>query len=364
MDIPMKKALLALKKPSVFVPIVLSVALIVALLSFTDLAKVLAIMSRFNRLDLLYFLLLMVVYEVIRGAQWRYFLRRLRVRAPLSTEIFAFALSEVTKALPIGNYFQNYVLHQSKGVDIGRTSAATTLIIIEEVAVSLAGVFILGLGSWTTQARVVIALGVALTAIAAWLLSHFHHEGRRHPFIERHTSLTKAAEEFGRFRDGAADLMRPGVLAVTLALSAAYLITAGAGLWLITQALSIGGVSFAGALEVYFFSLAVALILPIPIDVGVIEISGVGAFFAIGVGRNAALGVVLANRILSILASILIAGVAVLILRHEVRGVFSYETKRRETDQRREATPRGAEGGAPPEPEPEPGPRETQVSSA
>src|SRR5512146_1846133 len=131
----MKKALRSLIKPKTFIPIVLAVALIAALLSFADLRKVLAIMASFRHIDLLYYLLLMVGYEVVRGIQWRYTMVALGVKAPERTEIFAYVLSEVTKILPIGNYFQNYVLQQSRGVDFGRTSAATTLVVLEEVAV-------------------------------------------------------------------------------------------------------------------------------------------------------------------------------------------------------------------------------------
>src|SRR6185312_7661556 len=114
MDTHMKKALLSLKKPKVFIPLVLGVALIVALISFSDIHKVLRLMAGFQRLYLLYYLLLMIAYEVVRGIQWHYSLTRLDVRAPLSAQIVAFALSEVTKVLPIGNYFQNYVLQQAE----------------------------------------------------------------------------------------------------------------------------------------------------------------------------------------------------------------------------------------------------------
>lgn len=325
----MKKALQTLKKPSVFIPIVLSVALIVALLSFSDLKKVLALMADFQRLYLLYYLLLMIGYEAVRGVQWHYSLNRLELRIPLTTQIFAFALSEVTKVLPIGNYFQNYVLQQSKGADFGETSAATTLIILEEIVVSLAGVVILGLGAWTGWVRTVVLVGSAIAIAVIWLLVRLHPEGHRPDWVQRRRGFRKVADEFGRFREGAVNLMHPRAIAVTLALSATYLIIGGAALYVVVLGLGVTNATFGETLAVYFFSLAVALMLPIPVDIGVIEVSGLGAFIAVGVDRSAALGAVFANRILSILASIAIAAIIVLILHKEVRGLFSYVSTKR-----------------------------------
>ena len=71
-------------------------------------------------------------------------------------------------------------------------------------------------------------------------------------------------------------------------------------------------------------SLAFSLILPIPVDVGVLEISGAGAFLAIGIqgGKNAALSAMLMNRILSLIASLAIAAVVMLIVRGEFRAAL------------------------------------------
>jgi len=102
-------------KPKVLIPLILSVALIVALLAFADVKKVIALIEGFQKIYLLWFLLLMVAYEIVRGTQWYFLLRALDIRVPVRTQIFAFAGGEVTKSMPIGNYFQNYLLQQSKG---------------------------------------------------------------------------------------------------------------------------------------------------------------------------------------------------------------------------------------------------------
>jgi len=72
------------------------------------------------------------------------------------------------------------------------------------------------------------------------------------------------------------------------------------------------------------FSLAFSLIVPIPVDIGVLEVSGVGAFLAIGIqgGKSAAVGAVLINRVLSIIASLAIAALVMLIFHGEFRAVL------------------------------------------
>ena len=80
--------------------------------------------------------------------------------------------------------------------------------------------------------------------------------------------------------------------------------------------------SFWQALAVYLFNLAFALITPIPLNIGPIEVSGVGALVTLGVDETAAVGVMLINRVLSIGASMAIALVVVLVLHGELRRAF------------------------------------------
>lgn len=316
----MKKLL----QPKILIPVILSVALLVALLAFADVSKVVALMERFQKIYLLWFLLLMIAYEAIRGVQWHFLLKSMDIHVPVPTQIFSFAAGEMTKSMPIGNYFQNYLLQQSKGADFGLTSAATTIIIILEVAVSLIGVIILGLGQWTGIVRPVIIIGTALFIIAAWAYHRFHRHSRTPKWIKEHKTLLKALEEFQQFQQGASLLFHPRVLLIAALLSAGYLITAGAALYLVVRGLGIGGASLPETLAVYFFSLAFSLIIPIPVDIGVLEFSGVGALLAIGIqgGKTPAVGVMLINRVLGIGSSIAIALIVMAVFHGEFRAAL------------------------------------------
>jgi hypothetical protein len=125
----------------------------------------------------------------------------------------------------------------------------------------------------------------------------------------------KALEGFRRFRAGTTVLMQPRIAAVILLLCTLYVVLDGAGLYIIVRALGIGGITFWQALAVRCFGLAFYIIL------GSLEAASVGAFIGLGLGKSAAVSVILVNRVLSI-AVINIAAVLVLgFLRDEWRSV-------------------------------------------
>lgn len=311
-----------LLRPKVLIPVVLGVALIVALLAFADVKKVAAAMASFQKGYLLLFFVLMLVYEGVRGVQWHFLLGAMDIRVPLRTQIFTFAAGEVTKSMPVGNYFQNYLLQQSQGTDFGRSSAATTMIVLTEVVASLAGVVVLGIGQWTDVARPVIVIGSAAFLLGAWTYHKLRHAGQAPRWVREHAITRQAMSELRQFREGAATLLHIRVLAIQTLLGALYLVVAGAALYAVMRGLDDTHVSFGHVQAVYFFSLAFSLIVPIPVDIGVLEISGTTAFIAVGVARNTAVSAVLMNRILSIGSSLVIALVALVFLRDEFRAAI------------------------------------------
>jgi uncharacterized membrane protein YbhN (UPF0104 family) len=294
----------------------LSLAVIGALLWFGDIKKVGALIEHFQRIYFLWFLLLMLAHEALRTALWIYLLRALAVDVPLRTAVFAFAAGEAAKFLPTGAYFQNYLLQRSRGVDFGRSSAATTYIIVSEIAAALATLAIIGLGPWTIWLRPLILAGVPFFALIAWGLAQVHAHPRAPRWVKEHRVLRKALVEFLRFRQGAAALLHPRIVAVTLLLSSAYVITAGATLYIVFPAVGVGSVSFGQALAAYCFGLAFYLIL------GSLEAASVAAFIVVGVPRSAAVTAIVINRGLTLGGTLVIALIAMAVLHPEFRAVL------------------------------------------
>jgi uncharacterized membrane protein YbhN (UPF0104 family) len=141
-------------------------------------------------------------------------------------------------------------------------------------------------------------------------------------WLTLHQSVRTALDEARQLRRGAAALLHPGVLVRGGVLGALYLVLAASVLYLVLLGLGVPHVSWWEVLAVYFFSLAFALIFPLPVDVGVTEVGGVGAFLAIGVLRSQAVSAVLLARVLSLGAAIVIALVTMAVLRDEVRALL------------------------------------------
>lgn len=310
----MKKAL----HPQFLVPTILGVALLAALLAFGDVKKVVGVMASFNRMYIVYIVLLTIVYEAIACVQWELLLHALKVDIPLRAQTFSFLVGEIGRGLPIGNYLKSYLLYREEGADLGLLSAPSLVIVLIDVAVSLAGVVVIGIPGFPWL-RYLIVGGLAIFGIAVFALWKLHRDTGPPEWMTKRKQLRDLLEELRRFEAGTAALMRPDVLGVATALGAAYLVVGGLALYVVLIGLGVGNVSVPEALVAYFFSLAFALIFPLPIDIGVIEASGIGVFLAMGVSREAAVGTVLVNRVLSIGSAIVIAAVGMAVFREDLK---------------------------------------------
>ena len=109
-----------LLRPKFVIPILLSVALLAALLAIGNVGQVVALMLTFRHIYLPFILLLLLAYEVVQCIQWHVFLKALGIHVPLRSQAFAYLVGEPTRVLPIGNFFENYFLLRARA----RTSAS------------------------------------------------------------------------------------------------------------------------------------------------------------------------------------------------------------------------------------------------
>lgn len=334
-----------LLRPRLLIPIVVIGALVVALFGFADLHKVLQLVRGFQLRYLVFFLLLMFAYTAVRGFQWIVFLRALEVRSSLRAEVFSFLGGEVTKYMPIGNYFQNYLLKEASGTRFARTSAASTIIVLIEVAVSLGALIILGITSWGWL-RPVIVIGLAVFGFVVWSLSKLHASIPLPDWLTGRGWYRAAAKALDDFREGAVDLLVPGVLVKVVPLGVLYCLCAAAAMYMVVLGLGISHLSFWQALAAYFFSLAFTLIVPVPIDIGVFEASGIGALVAQGVGRNEAVSIALVNRALGLGVSFVLALLIALILHDELRAALGHRAAQKKEAARQRQTPAAGQDSA------------------
>jgi uncharacterized membrane protein YbhN (UPF0104 family) len=113
-------------------------------------------------------------------------------------------------------------------------------------------------------------------------------------------------------------LLAPRALGVAAALSAVYIGCGAVGLWAIARALGVPGVGLPQALVCYAFALGMGLLIPIPMDLGLTEGSGVAALMACGVSTVDAVAIMLIQRVLGALLTSPIAAVSLLAVRRQV----------------------------------------------
>lgn len=312
-----------LVRPQTVLALIFGAALLVGLLAFSDVRRVAGLMASFQHVYVVYFLLVMLAYELVRLAQWHFLLLSLGIQVPPRTQIFTYITGEVTKDLPVGNFVPDYVLQRSQGTDFGFASSATLLITLIEVAVSLAGIVIIGIGGWTWL-RPLILVGCFVAALVIWTLYRWHHAPQPPRWMMRWGWMRMAMAELRQFVRGEATLLRPAVLGMATVLGAVYLLLGGTGLWLVAVGMGIPDVSWPQLIAAYCFSIAFAAIVPLPMDFGSVEVSGTGALVASAVAQSAAVGIMLLDRLLSVGATLAIALVAAVVLRGELRAALAH----------------------------------------
>src|SRR5256714_15428706 len=307
--------------PRLVVPLVFGVGLIILLLGYADVVHVLRVAGTFNPAYLLLILIFTAGYEALRAVQWFLLLRVVNPRAPWQTALMSYMGGEVTKAMPGGQYFQSYLLRQARGVPIACSTAATTIILRLEVAVSAAIVLLLGVGPWTWVRPAALAL-LGASAVLVLLVKWRPGRVQVRAIMRSYTRLRPAWLWWTDFVRWADVLLRPRAIGIAAALCAGYIACAALGLWAIVAALSIPGIGLREALSVYAFALGLELTIPIPTDLGLMEVSGLAVLMAYGMPRADALTVMLIQRILSTILVSGIAGVILVLLRDHLAAIL------------------------------------------
>lgn len=324
----MKSALSAVLKPKILVPAVFAIVLLGVVLSLGDIKKVGDDIVNFPRGDAALFFLLMVLYEIVRGIQWLYFLDRMKVKVGRRRGIFAFVGGEATKSLPGGNYFQNYLLEREKGVAVAYTASGTTITVLLEVVVCVVYLSIVGISGWAWL-RPVLIIGTLALVLLVVVIVRLNFHAQPPSWLGRRKFFQWATEQGKTFAQGARTFVTPKSLGIGVALAAVYLAAAGTEYFLIIRGIAQLHpndhiqITYWNAMSAYLFSLGVGLILPVPTDIGVQEITGVGALVALGMMRTDAVSVSILFRILNLVSSLLIAAVTFVILRRELGDALS-----------------------------------------
>lgn len=286
-----------LLKPLVILPVLLAVALLVFAFSLGDLDKVVARLTRLPFQVLWISLAAAAVYLACKAVQLKLMLTRIGVRIPAKPFWLAFAVGELTVTLPLGLFSQNWVLSASRRIHVGRSSAATVMMLLVEVVTVFLFLAVVGVPGWGDVRWAAVALLVLFVLTLACVLL-FENKLRKLAGRLRREWLAKAARAGIEMLDGLRKLCTPMTITVSLVLAAIYLGALTVAFWLVGRGMDVHHLDYLTATTIYAFSLAVILIGGgLFSQIGTVELLGMVVARAWGIGYTDGLAMMLGFRI-------------------------------------------------------------------
>jgi hypothetical protein len=293
----LKKPARVFLKPKVVLPVLLAAALLVFAFSLGDINKVMERVGRLPMHVLLLALAAAACYLACKAVQLKLMLTQIDVRIPARPFWLAFAVGELTVTLPLGLFSQNWVLSASRRIHIGRSSAATVMMLLAEVAVVFLFIAVVGIPGWPDVHW--IAVGV-LACFALLLAGAVLFGEKAHPHLAKlpRSWMRKGARTGLEMLGGLRKLSTPAVLAVSIVLAAVYLGALTFAFWIVGRGMDVHHLGYLTAATIYIFSLAVILIgAGLFSQIGTVELLGMLAARAWGIGYTDGLAMMLGFRI-------------------------------------------------------------------
>lgn len=307
--------------PGVWIPIAFGIVLLLSVLGIGDVRQVKRDIALFPPIQAALIFVLVASYICIRCTQWHFFLRFMKVSTTWRRSAVAFAGGEATESLPVGIYFANVLLQRATGVPVAQAAPATMVSILLEVACSCIYLVVVPIPSWQWL-RPLIVGGLAIFGILVGILVHLGWHVRLPSPAYRYRWVRWLSVQVRAFRRGTQALASPRALLPGAGFGVIYLATIGGAYYVILRAVGVASVSYWDALAAYLFGLAAGLILPTPTEIGVAELTGLGALNALGVDLGHAATTVLLFRLMFIGFSMVFAVFTFTVLHRDTAILF------------------------------------------
>lgn len=293
----MWKWLRGVLKPQVVLPVLLAAALLVFALSLGDVSKVMARLTKLSLYVLGISLAGAAAYLACKALQLRMMLTRVGVRIPAKPFWLAFAVGEMTVTLPLGLFSQNWIMSASRRIHVGRSSAATVMMMLVEMATVFLFLAVVGVPGWGYVRWASLGL-LALFVLAVAAALFFEDKARKLPDRLKREWLKKAAATGLEMLDNLRKLCTPTTIGVSLVLAAIYLGGLTVAFWQVGRGMDVHHLDYLTATTIYMFSLAVILIgAGLLSQIGTVEILGMVVARAWGIGYTDGLAMMLGFRI-------------------------------------------------------------------
>lgn len=287
----------AILKPQVVLPVLLAAALLVFAFKLGDLGKVTGRLRTLPLHVLGISIGCAAIYLGCKAVQLHLMLKRIGVAIPARPFWLAFAVGEMTLTLPLGLFSQNWILSASRRVHVGRSSAATVMMLLVEIAVVFLFLAVLGVPGWASVRWAAVGL---LVLFIAFVTAAVMFEGKARELANgvQRKWLKKAAKGGVELLDGLRKLCTPGTIAISLVFAAIYLGALTVAFWQVGRGMHVQHLTWLDAATIYMFSLAVILIgAGLISQIGTVDILGMVVARAWGIGYTDGLAMMLGFRI-------------------------------------------------------------------
>lgn len=314
----MKQAWRSLLHPRVVLPVLLAAALLMVAFSLGDLGQVVSRVKVVPVGSMLLVLGFAALYLLLKGLQLHLLLNDLEAHPGWRRFALAFAVGELALTFPLGIFAQNWVLAGKRDMHFGRSSAATVIMLVMEVVVSLLWLAVGGMPGWTPVRPVAIAILVGMLVFGFALLqfrlldrlaARMAHR-RVHRMLGEGVGLLQGLEKLGKWR----------VFGINLLITPAYLAALAAAFWVMGHGMGLDMLSYREASTIYAAALASVLVSGgLFGQIGMVEVVGMGAATAWGLGYTNGLALMLGFRLAWTGAMWLLNGTVVVALWRSVR---------------------------------------------
>lgn len=287
----------SLVRPTVLLPVLLAAALLAFALRLGSLQGMLARMRLLPAAIFAPTLACAAVYLALKALQLRMLLANLGLRIPWRNFGLAFCVGELTATLPFGLFSQNWVMSASSHVHVGRSAAATVMMLFAEAIVVLAVLAVYGIPGWSAVRPAALAVLAGCGAFVFGVVRYEHVTTRvahkvRHEAARR--ALLSGIELLGSLRK----LSSIALLGANVLLGAAYLGALAYALLLVGHAIGLDELDYAKAAAIYAFALAVVLLGGGAFgQIGTVDVLGMVAARSFGIGYTDGLALMLGFRL-------------------------------------------------------------------
>lgn len=322
-------ALRMVLRPQVLLPLLLAAALLFVALSLGDLGKVIGRVKAIPVLSLTFVLGFAIAYLLLKALQLHLLLTNLGAHPGWRRFALAFAVGELALTFPLGIFAQNWVLSSADKIHFGRSSAATIVMLLMEIATVLLVLAIFGIPGWPpvrpAAAGLLVLMGLLMFSLLRFRMVI---EGWAHRITL--SGLQRAASETIGLVHGLKSLGKPRVLGVNFLITPAYLGALAGAFLLVGHGVDLATLNYLQAATIYAFALACILLFAgLFGQVGTMEVIGMNAARAWGFDYTDGLALMLGFRLAWTAAMWLLNGTVVLALWKSVRpGSTSSGTKR------------------------------------